>query len=604
MTVIERSPIRRRNVPRARSSSMSSISQQRRLLRPTRQNTGLDGRPIPYMSRLQEMHRRNQSTGTVYEGFKLTSLNTADPLPPSLEPLDLHPTPVSPSNLLGLLILGVSDLETRLSQVDLVPKQLGADIIEEGTDLMRDGLDFLDWLKSEARAHIPDFDLDFGDLSLTGFRSRLPDFTDVKSRLPDFEFDFDVKGRLEMVSASFEDARTCLAPLDMALPSLADPETYMPTLRARITAIHEQLSDISNTLPQIPSLSPPKMFTDLLPDFLGDAEEEEPQDDSERVDTMAREIGNAIKLSENGKRLITFKDLPQKWKNNEYMITGYRFIPASPRLLLLSMFALHNEFLNIHTHFIPLLFLIPLATPFIPWIRIFGIDTSSIDHLIPASLSNYNPYAWFTSVPVTDIDPFPRYMFFLAAAACLACSTLWHVCTGCSNIRVLQNGARTDYVGIGWLISASLATLIYYGYSCHPVWLAVYIGLTICTGIAGTVAPFQTWFDERKNKLKRIAFFLILTGCGIIPMIHMSFLKGSDKTLAYLAPVGPSIVAYLTGLVFYATHFPECIFPGKFDSIGGSHAIWHVFIVIAIRIHWRAVETFQSHVGADGICPL
>ncbi|KAG8861741.1 hypothetical protein FRB96_002699 [Tulasnella sp. 330] len=467
---------------------MSSISHRRLWSRQTYNgSTGLDVRPVvPYMLRLREINRRSQSICSVDGWSHERHEDEKSTMPPSLEPLDLHPNAaaatddeISPSTLLDLLNLGLSDLEGRLSKVDMVPKQLGADIVEEGTMLIQDGLDFLDWLKSEALAHIPDIDIDLGDLSLTGLRSRLPDFQDVKSRLPefDFDFDFDVRGRLDMVSASFEDARTCLAPLDKSLPSLADPETYLPLLRARITAIHQQLSDISNTVPQIPSLSPPQIITDLLPDFLGDAEEDS-EDDTKRIDERALEIAHAIKLSGNGTRLIRFIDLPTKWKNNEYMVTGYR------------------------------------------------------------------------------------------------------------------------------LISASLATLIYYGYGCHPVWLAVYIGLTIGTGIAGTVAPFQTWFDERKNKLKRIAFFLILTGCGIIPMIHMSFLKGSDKTLAYLAPVGPSILAYLTGLVFYATHFPECLFPGKFDYIGGSHAIWHVFIVIAIRIHWRAVEILQSHVGADGVCPL
>ncbi|KAG8888052.1 hypothetical protein FRB98_008516 [Tulasnella sp. 332] len=567
---------------------MSSISHRRLWSRQTYNgSTGLDVRPVvPYMLRLREINRRSQSICSVDGWSHERHEDEKSTMPPSLEPLDLHPNAaaatddeISPSTLLDLLNLGLSDLEGRLSKVDMVPKQLGADIVEEGTMLIQDGLDFLDWLKSEALAHIPDIDIDLGDLSLTGLRSRLPDFQDVKSRLPefDFDFDFDVRGRLDMVSASFEDARTCLAPLDKSLPSLADPETYLPLLRARITAIHQQLSDISNTVPQIPSLSPPQIITDLLPDFLGDAEEDS-EDDTKRIDERALEIAHAIKLSGNGTRLIRFIDLPTKWKNNEYMVTGYRFIPASPRLLIASMFAFHNESLNIHTHFIPLLFLIPLATPFIPWLSILGLDASTI-----TILSDYNPYSWFASVPVASIDPVPR---------------------GTSDIGVLKLGARTDYVGIGWLISASLATLIYYGYGCHPVWLAVYIGLTIGTGIAGTVAPFQTWFDERKNKLKRIAFFLILTGCGIIPMIHMSFLKGSDKTLAYLAPVGPSILAYLTGLVFYATHFPECLFPGKFDYIGGSHAIWHVFIVIAIRIHWRAVEILQSHVGADGVCPL
>lgn len=41
----------------------------------------------------------------------------------------------------------------------------------------------------------------------------------------------------------------------------------------------------------------------------------------------------------------------------------------------------------------------------------------------------------------------------------------------------------------------------------------------------------------------------------------------------------PSLVSYLVGLALYATHFPECYFPGRFDW-GGSHAMWHVFIVI------------------------
>lgn len=293
---------------------MSSMSHRRMRSRHSYNgSTGSDIRPVvPYMLRLQQINRRFQSMGSLdyAEGHEAE----ASTMP---EPLFHHPKvedEVSPSNLLDLLNLGLSDLEKRLSKVDLVPKQLGADIMEEGTVLIRDGLDFLDWLKSEARAHIPDFDVDLGDLSLTGLRSRLPDFERVRSRLPDFDFDFDVRGRLDMVSASFGDAGT----------SLADPETYLPSLRARITAIHQQLSDISNTLPQIPSLSPPQVITDLLPDFLGDAEEEEPEDDTKRMDERAREIANAIKLSENGTRLIRFVDLPAKWKNNEYMVTGYR----------------------------------------------------------------------------------------------------------------------------------------------------------------------------------------------------------------------------------------------------------------------------------------
>jgi predicted membrane channel-forming protein YqfA (hemolysin III family) len=39
------------------------------------------------------------------------------------------------------------------------------------------------------------------------------------------------------------------------------------------------------------------------------------------------------------------------------------------------------------------------------------------------------------------------------------------------------------------------------------------------------------------------------------------------------APIYPSIAAYVCGLVFYAFHYPESKWPGKFDYIGASHQV-------------------------------
>ena len=66
------------------------------------------------------------------------------------------------------------------------------------------------------------------------------------------------------------------------------------------------------------------------------------------------------------------------------------------------------------------------------------------------------------------------------------------------------------------------------------------------------------------------------------------------------APVLLSLVAYGAGLVFYATHFPECVFsrPGHGHWLdycgGGSHAIWHVCIVLGILLHKRALDQLQG----------
>jgi hypothetical protein len=33
------------------------------------------------------------------------------------------------------------------------------------------------------------------------------------------------------------------------------------------------------------------------------------------------------------------------------------------------------------------------------------------------------------------------------------------------------------------------------------------------------------------------------------------------------------ILTYVAGLIFYAFHFPECVWPGKFDYWGASHHV-------------------------------
>lgn len=57
------------------------------------------------------------------------------------------------------------------------------------------------------------------------------------------------------------------------------------------------------------------------------------------------------------------------------------------------------------------------------------------------------------------------------------------------------------------------------------------------------------------------------------------------------APFMVSVAAYVVGLLFYAFHFPECKWPGKFDTWGSSHQVRY-FICLTVRVEWA---------GADGI---
>jgi len=65
----------------------------------------------------------------------------------------------------------------------------------------------------------------------------------------------------------------------------------------------------------------------------------------------------------------------------------------------------------------------------------------------------------------------------------------------------MEFSASVDYVGIGWLISASIATVVWYGFSCRPFALTVYLSTNIACGIAGSILPFMPWFNARKYKV-------------------------------------------------------------------------------------------------------
>lgn len=51
--------------------------------------------------------------------------------------------------------------------------------------------------------------------------------------------------------------------------------------------------------------------------------------------------------------------------------------------------------------------------------------------------------------------------------------------------------------------------------------------------------------------------------------------------------------SYMLGFVFYAAQFPEKHWPGRFDLVGASHQIWHIFVFIGAFLFYIAV--FQPH---------
>lgn len=166
----------------------------------------------------------------------------------------------------------------------------------------------------------------------------------------------------------------------------------------------------------------------------------------------------------------------------------------------------------------------------------------------------------------------------------------------------------------------------YYGFYDHPQLANAYMTFNFIVGGIGMLVPWQSWFNERKYKMWRIAFFVSLAASAVAPIAHRSFLIGLGDTLRFYSalsftclgssltpltgsltpttgPAVPSVMAYLAGLLFYANQFPECCSPGSWH-IGASHQLWHVAIVAAVWLHWKAMSDWSTTVALARVAGL
>ncbi|WFD31019.1 inc metabolism membrane protein [Malassezia sp. CBS 17886] len=364
----------------------------------------------------------------------------------------------------------------------------------------------------------------------------------------------DMRRRLELFRESV--SSTALEPLWAPSRQLAHEAQALP---ARIAALEYPGSDLvlrfEETLETVSSRSRARA-ADLV----------------QRANTAVHEVEEtlyraALQLANGGRELIHYQKLPTVWRNNDLILTGYRFIPLDNwSRLLRSIFEIHNETGNIHTH---LGGLVLIALLF--WF------TAALDPL------------------TTPVDRAIQTVYLIAAAKCLVCSVSWHVMMGCADKAWFQCFACIDYTGISWLVAASLLTLVYNGFYCQPFLAGLYALGAFALGLTMAILPWAPWFDDPKNRSVRISLFIFMALMGLVPFTHGALLHGVRPMAAFFQPVVPSLLSYVVGVFVYALRLPERFAPGRFDIVGHSHQLWHVAIVLAIGFHYRAIMKFHEH---------
>ena len=140
--------------------------------------------------------------------------------------------------------------------------------------------------------------------------------------------------------------------------------------------------------------------------------------------------------------LVRYEDLPHWQQDNHYIHSGYRQASYSYMRSAQSMFQLHNESVNIWTHFLPGI----LCLPFAIWLH--------------GELRPRYEYADATDIWVMSC-------FFIGAGSGMSMSGIYHTLSDHSP-TVAKFWNQLDYVGIALMIWGSFIPSVFYGFWCDP----------------------------------------------------------------------------------------------------------------------------------------
>ena len=174
---------------------------------------------------------------------------------------------------------------------------------------------------------------------------------------------------------------------------------------------------------------------------------------SSNVSKRSARSGNAVEQKARTgllkkRTLLTYDELPEWYKDNQFIRQFYRPVSYSTSACFGSWFYIHNETFNIYTHLIPALgFLLAQAT-------IYSRLQARFDNAHPG---DYTIFA----------------VFLGAAFATLCLSVTYHTMMSHS-MRVSHLWLRMDFLGICCLTLGAFVSGIYVGFYCRPKLQKIY----------------------------------------------------------------------------------------------------------------------------------
>ncbi|KAF2159211.1 hypothetical protein M409DRAFT_30350 [Zasmidium cellare ATCC 36951] len=276
------------------------------------------------------------------------------------------------------------------------------------------------------------------------------------------------------------------------------------------------------------------------------------------------------------RHLLFYHEIPSWQRDNEYLLSGYRPTSGSWLLSFKSVFAWHNESVNIHSH------------------------------AIGSALFAYLPWHFYTNTyrTVDDTEPVDALlvsMYLLGVAVCFACSACCHIIWNLS-APAASFGNRLDFCGILLLMWGASLPSIHLAFDCDPVlkyWHWGLVSISACGCITFTLHPRFLGPSFRKYR----ALLYTCFGLSAITFVSHGILKyGFDIQRKRLAIEWMALMGLLNivGAIVYASRLPERWFPYRFDFVGASHQIFHVLVLAAGLAHYKALACGLGEVRRNG----
>lgn len=263
--------------------------------------------------------------------------------------------------------------------------------------------------------------------------------------------------------------------------------------------------------------------------------------------------------------LYHISEIPQWMAENRFIRRGYR-AGYTMRMCVRSVFALHNETMNVWTHLIGFVFF-----------AAFGV--MMLAFVIKPSWMHYAIFA----------------LMSLSCMACLGASTVFHLFSAHYNETICRRLHTLDYFGITCLVIGSFVPIAVLAFACEPHLKYLYLTMILVLGSVGLVGPFYNFWTTPEFHRWKMLIYTCMVGSGVFPTIHVNFILPPSTSRSFASGIALELLLYLCGMLIYIFRVPERLFPGRFDVFLHSHQIWHVFVLLAAMVHFYTTAAMYLH---------